>query len=543
MNIAILEQVAEFFARFRVINYCGRVGDNVIKLTLDSANFYVDLSKGKSCIFCDERAESSAKIYNAPFDFALKKYLIKARILACKVDGNNRILRLKCAKNLQYKVLESTLQMEFTGKYTNAIILNENEVVLEALRKITQNARVVQNGVFLQPLPQQESVVRRAFDGDILEFLKQQKNNENLENAKKTATQNLAQKIKKLIFLKDNLPPKNELEKRAKDYAKIGELLAINPNAEITNNSISLKDYEGKKLIFFVDNDINLHKNLINEFFTKSKKLKAKAQNIALQSQNLTENIAFLEAKIAIIKSAKNLSDIKIITHKQPRQAKHSRAKPQKYESFFIAQHKISIGKNERENIALLRDARADDVWMHIRNIPSSHLIIHSGKNTQLKDEILRKAGEILLGFAKLQGGNFLVDYTKRKFVKIKDGASVVYSNFSTLTLKTEAKMAISQIGNIAHINQNTLSNAQLQASQQNAQNAQNLINIQEFSQKIQENLEVRKTEESKAINKDGKGGGDANSAESSAQNAQSHAQKKQHKNIYGDDGILDIKV
>ena len=179
-----------------------------------------------------------------------------------------------------------------------------------------------------------------------------------------------------------------------------------------------------------------MRKNLINEFFTKSKKLKAKAQNLALQVQNLSENIAFLEAKIAIIKSAKNLSDIKILTNKQRPKSTQNRLKNQKYESFFIGQNKISIGKNERENIALLRDASAEDIWMHIRDIPSSHLIIHSAKNTQVKDEILRKAGEILVGFAKLKGGNFLVDYTKRKFVKIKDGANVAYSNQRTISVR-----------------------------------------------------------------------------------------------------------
>lgn len=436
MNIAVLEQIAAFFSHFKIIQYCGRVSDNVIKITLDSANFYVDLSKGKSRIFCAHSAESTIKTYNAPFDLALKKYFIKAELMSCSVDGNNRILRLKCRKAAQYKVFEAVLQLEFTGKYTNAIILDNDFVVLEALRKVIQNTRIVKNGVPLSPLPQQKSVVKTPFCGDILDFLYQNKNTEKcLENAKNIATQNLTQKIKKLIFLKENLPDKNALKLQAQNYAKIGELLPLNADAKISNGEICLRDYDGKKLVFFVGEDIDLRKNLINEFFTKSKKLKSKSQNLSLQVQNIDENIAFLEAKISIINSAKNLNDIKIITNKQTPKPTQNRVKTQKYESFFVSDHKISIGKNERENIALLRDARADDIWMHIRDIPSSHLIIHSAKNMQVKDEILRKAGEILLGFAKLKGGNFLVDYTKRRFVKIKEGANVVYSNFCTMKI------------------------------------------------------------------------------------------------------------
>ena len=93
---------------------------------------------------------------------------------------------------------------------------------------------------------------------------------------------------------------------------------------------------------------------------------------------------------------------------------------------------KISIGRNEREYIKLLESARADDLWMHIRDIPSSHLIIHCGKNA-LAESIIYKAGEILLGVSGLKQGDFLVDYTKRKFVKITSGACVIFSKHQSL--------------------------------------------------------------------------------------------------------------
>lgn len=101
--------------------------------------------------------------------------------------------------------------------------------------------------------------------------------------------------------------------------------------------------------------------------------------------------------------------------------------------------------------------------------------------------------------------------------------------------------MAISHIGNIAHINQNTLLNSQLQAANLNAQNAQSIINIEEFSQKMQENLEVRKAEESKAIDKDAQNS--KNNANAQNPHTPQGKAPKKHTNIYGDDGILDIEV
>lgn len=101
--------------------------------------------------------------------------------------------------------------------------------------------------------------------------------------------------------------------------------------------------------------------------------------------------------------------------------------------------------------------------------------------------------------------------------------------------------MAITHIGNIAHINQNTLLNSQLQAAQQNAQNTQNLVNIQEFTQKMQENLEVRKAEESRAIDKDGQNQGGRENAKKHADSANIYT--KERKNRYGEGGVLDVEV
>lgn len=104
--------------------------------------------------------------------------------------------------------------------------------------------------------------------------------------------------------------------------------------------------------------------------------------------------------------------------------------------------------------------------------------------------------------------------------------------------------MAITQVGNIAYINQNTLLNSQMQAANLNATNAQTAINMKEFSEKMQENLEVRATEESKAIDKDAENSNKQEYESDSSENeTPQKAQKKEHLNIYGEDGILDIEV
>lgn len=103
--------------------------------------------------------------------------------------------------------------------------------------------------------------------------------------------------------------------------------------------------------------------------------------------------------------------------------------------------------------------------------------------------------------------------------------------------------MAITQVGNIAYINQNTLLNSQMQAANLNAANAQTAINMKEFSEKMQENLEVRATEESKAIDKDAENSNKQEYEDSSESETPQKVQKKEHLNVYGGDGVLDIEV
>lgn len=439
MNLYILKQVAHLFKSYKKVNYIGRIDDNLIKLCLDNKTFFVNLEKSKSSIFCFDDGFVGSKNYKAPFDFALQKYCLKANIVDCDIDGNNRILLLKLHKKLDYKEIFCILQLEFTGKYTNAIILDFNNIILESLRKISCNTRIIKNGIKLSALPQQENFTIKEIDfgGDILKYLYSSYKkilDENLQSYKISTISSLQNKRDKLINLLDNLPSKDELIEKSKYYSNIGYIMQNNMNLDFNKKPVLIRDYNGDEIVLNLDDFTSKNASLlINECFAKSKKLNLKSKNIALQEENLKENIEFLDSKIEFIRNAKNISDIKIINPKNI-QNNHNVTKLQ-YESFFVEGIKISIGKNKNQNIALLKDAKANDIWMHIRNIPSSHLIIHCSKNN-IREEIINKACEILVSFCPIKIGTFDVDYTRRRFVKIKEGANVLYSNYSTITIK-----------------------------------------------------------------------------------------------------------
>jgi len=106
-------------------------------------------------------------------------------------------------------------------------------------------------------------------------------------------------------------------------------------------------------------------------------------------------------------------------------------------ELFWIEGYKVFVGRNARENQKLLRAARANDIWMHVRDLPGSHVIIRTDKQN-LPPRVLEDAAKLCVDFTTDQAGNHEVDYTKRKFVKIQQGSSVEYDKYKTISIRKE---------------------------------------------------------------------------------------------------------
>ncbi|TLD80341.1 DUF814 domain-containing protein [Helicobacter sp. MIT 11-5569] len=445
MNLSTLQKFAKHLTQTPPLKLRSirRIGDNLFKLDINGDLFFIDLSRGKSTIFTTDEPLIAHKIYQAPFDQSLQKYCFNSQILNAATDKNNRILQLLLQIQNSYKTSQITLQIEFTGRNTNLILLDSNKIVLDALRHITkeQSFREVRITKPLLPLPQPKTPPILRDEGELFSTLAQNFKTlkaKELEQKIHKSTTTLLQKISQIKHFLNTLEDKNILESNAKQEAHFGQLIVENlylhPNFKgncIILDSISIT----------LPSKAHSLSHAAQIFFENSKKLAKKAKNIHLQAQNLNEKLSFYENLLKMVQNVTNTNDLQILnsnfqkdsTHKDSKQKHDSKL----FESFFVEGIKVSIGKNERENIALLKDARAEDIWMHIRDIPSSHCIIHCGKS-KISDIILYKAAKILIGFTKSFSGNYIVDYTRRKFVKITQGANVVYAKEQTLQLKKD---------------------------------------------------------------------------------------------------------
>jgi len=97
----------------------------------------------------------------------------------------------------------------------------------------------------------------------------------------------------------------------------------------------------------------------------------------------------------------------------------------------------VSLGKSERGNTELLRKARSRDVWLHLKDRPSAHVIITTDKQ-ELPMRILEAAAKLCVNFSVFEKGLYLVDYTPRREVRIQEGANVLYTQYKTLSIEKQ---------------------------------------------------------------------------------------------------------
>ncbi|MCE3039506.1 NFACT family protein [Helicobacter anatolicus] len=437
MKLSFLKNIAKLFKEYKQIHHIKRINDNLFKLQLQQDIFYLDLNKSQSQIFIGENILSQ-KNYHAPFDLMLQKLCTKASINDCYTDGNNRILIFSLTQNNAYKSYHFFLHFEFTGKYTNAILVDSKQIILEAMRHLNKDksSREIKVNHTLIPLFQKNfHYTPEEYNKEkLLENLKNhyvQIMQKNLESKRKAILYSLEKKMQKYNLLLDSLPSEIKLLEESKKLSNDATLLLANLHLLAPyQDKITLQDFMQNYITLSFEKTFASPQDLVNHMFNQSKKTLQKAKGISIQKQNLKDKILFLHKEISFIQETKNLENLLIL---QP--SKKNQKQAPKFESFFIENHKISLGKNQNENKQLLENAKANDIWLHIRDIPSSHMIIHCGKS-KVPLHIIQKAGEILVGLDCIKKGNFAVDYTLRKFVKIKEKANVVYTKHQTLMYK-----------------------------------------------------------------------------------------------------------
>ena len=439
MKLSHLQQIVLYLQKFQKISAIYRVSDVILKIVFDKEDaVYFNMQRSNSSMFkCYEYPRS--KVYNAPFDVVLSKRFNRSSIEKIELLNNDKIIRIKTALASAYKQEVTYLQLEFTGKYTNIIIVDEENIVLEALRHIDifSSFREVKVSQKLLDIPPAPFVAKEYPLDNVEEFLYevyQKEQTQKLLTLKKQKLTLLQKKLSKLQKLFDKLEDEEELYEEVKKYQHYGNLVLSNIyKVKPYISSLVLDDYDGSSIEIPLEKLYPNGSTLANALFTKSKKAKQKALNLHIEKESLDSKIHHLKLFMHTVKEATSSAKIELLF---PKQIKSKKVKVNdSIEVFFIEGYKVQLGKNERGNIFLLENAKAKDIWLHMRDRASTHVLITTDKQN-LPAHIIEEAAKLCVSFTTTSKDSYEVDYTPRREVTIQQGANVLYNKYKTIEVR-----------------------------------------------------------------------------------------------------------
>ncbi|MGE4295810.1 MAG: NFACT RNA binding domain-containing protein, partial [Campylobacterales bacterium] len=354
--------------------------------------------------------------------------------------GQDKILKLDFEKTGSYKATRSSLILELTGRYTNAVLLDENGVILEVLKRVTNTVRTLAPGEpYAPPPPLAKAPVMQACEDIralLLSELTRRENGE-LESQKAVHLAALEKKIARTEETLKTLPTPQNLQSEADRAGLEGGLILSNLHAIAPwSKRVTLSDYEGRPVTLDLEGSTSPQQEA-NRRFALSRKLKARAKGVFQEIDNLQSRIAFYRRLQEAIRTAQSPEALEAtLPQKSVYRGKESTS-GDPVESFVIAGFKVLLGRNERGNIAVLKKAKASDIWVHLKDRPSAHVLIQTHKQ-KLPPKVIDQAALLCARFSVAQKGVYLVDYTERRYVKIKDGANVNYTHYKTVGVTLE---------------------------------------------------------------------------------------------------------
>ena len=189
------------------------------------------------------------------------------------------------------------------------------------------------------------------------------------------------------------------------------------------------------------------------QYFKKYKKAKAAMDYASKMIEAEREEIAYLEGQLDNLEKCTTLQELGEIRSElvalKYLKSDH-RAKPQKKEVsrpfVFLSSDgiRILVGKNNMQNDNLtLKTAAPDNLWLHTKDIPGSHVIVDF--KGLPPEQTLLEAAHLAAYYSKARDSSLVpVDYTFRKVIKKPAGAKpgkVIYSTNQTLYITPDGSL------------------------------------------------------------------------------------------------------
>ncbi|WP_102271516.1 Rqc2 family fibronectin-binding protein [Cytobacillus massiliigabonensis] len=259
-------------------------------------------------------------------------------------------------------------------------------------------------------------------------------------------------KIKKLLItLKE--------AENADQHQLYGELITANiyaikkgmKTAEVSN----YYDENGTMVTIPLDPQKNPSENA-QKYFTKYQKAKNAITIVKEQIEMTKHEFIYFEALLQQVETAspKDIEEIReelieggyIRDRQKKKNKKNQHAKPILDRYISTDGTEIFVGKNNKQNDYLTNKLAArDEIWLHTKDIPGSHVVIRSKVPAE---KTILEAANLAAYYSKARNSSSVpVDFTQVRHVKKPSGAKpgfVIYENQQTVYVTPDEEMVLS---------------------------------------------------------------------------------------------------
>ncbi|MEI7475559.1 MAG: NFACT RNA binding domain-containing protein [bacterium] len=278
--------------------------------------------------------------------------------------------------------------------------------------------------------------------------------NDLLKRLRDNLSSTVKKELKKLKTKRDEYLKKIDSSEKEEKYRQYGDLILANiyriKQGEAKVTLENLFD-ENKPVEITLDPLFNANDNA-QKYYKLYNKAKGAAR-VSLEFLEKAENeIKYLETVLLSIEQAQTIIELsqvneelaeqgltKVTPIKESKKKKPEKEKMSVFDYISKDNYKILIGKNNKQNDYIVSKLSfPNDIWVHTQNMPGSHILIKTDKDS--KEEVPQSTIEeaVLLAayFSKGRDSSKVpIIMTKRKFLKKPPAAKpgfVIYSNETT---------------------------------------------------------------------------------------------------------------
>jgi len=208
-------------------------------------------------------------------------------------------------------------------------------------------------------------------------------------------------------------------------YGQRADLIMANVHLDIRNEkSIEVYDFfHDRDVRIPIKPDLTLQANA-ERYYRKSKNQHLELEKRAERIKAIESEIQLLEDELTEVDACADMKSLRRFEKKEKESSNKQASRKTVFQTVRYHGFDIWIGKNAKQNDAVLHASSKNDVWLHLRDQAGSHVVIRNQNNDKIPENVLTFAASLAAWHSKGKNEHTAaVIHTARKYVRKFKGA------------------------------------------------------------------------------------------------------------------------